>query len=145
MKATKNGLQPKARLVARGFEEDCLSKFEKESPTCYKDTFRAVLSLAAQNKWNLQTIDIKTAFLQGETINRNVYIIPPTEAKCKSNHIWKLNKCVYGLSDAPLKWLFSCSIFCKIQWRSYIKSRPIIIPLVRQKQHTNWFHTCPCG
>ena len=107
MKATKNGLQAKARLVARGFEEDCLSKFEKESPTCYKDTFCAVLSLAAQNKWNLQTIDIKTAFLQGETINRNVYIIPATEAKCKSNHIWKLNKCVYGLSDAPLKW-YSC-------------------------------------
>ena len=49
MKATKNGFQPKARLVARGFEEDCLSKSEKESPACYKNTFCLILLLAMQN------------------------------------------------------------------------------------------------
>ena len=69
MKATKNGLQPKARLVARGFEEDCLSKSEKKLPTCYKDTFRSILLLAIQNEWDLQTIEIRTAFLHGESIN----------------------------------------------------------------------------
>ena len=73
-------------------------------PTCYKDTFHSILLLALQNKWDLQTIDIKTDFLQGDNINRNVYIIPSFEANCKEGHIWKLNKCVYGLSDTLLKW-----------------------------------------
>ena len=35
MKATKNDLQAKARLVARGFEGDSSGKCEKESPICY--------------------------------------------------------------------------------------------------------------
>ena len=45
---TKNGLKPKARLVANGFEEDCLNKSEKELSTCYKDTFHLILLLAIQ-------------------------------------------------------------------------------------------------
>ena len=87
MKGTKNGLQPKARLVAREFKEDSLSKSEKESPICYKDRFRSILSLVIQNEWDLQTIVIKTAFLQEESINRNVYIIPPSETNCKEGHV----------------------------------------------------------
>ena len=53
---------------------------------------------------HLQAIDIKTAFLQGESISRNVYIKAPSEANWKERHICQLKKCVYGLSDAPLKW-----------------------------------------
>ena len=74
MKGTKNGLQPKARLVAREFKEDSLSKSEKESPICYKDTFRSILSLVIQNEWDLQTIVIKTAFLQ-EEISTEMFIL----------------------------------------------------------------------
>ena len=33
-KETTDGIIPEARLVARGFEEDCLDKSEKKSPTC---------------------------------------------------------------------------------------------------------------
>ena len=33
---TKDGIKPKARLVARGFEEDNLSEIQKDSPTCFK-------------------------------------------------------------------------------------------------------------
>ena len=113
MKGTKNGLQPKARLVAREFKEDSLSKSEKESPICYKDTFRSILSLVIQNEWDLQTIVIKTAFLQEESINRNVYIIPPSETNCKEGHVWKLSRCVYGLSDASLKWYSRVQSFAK--------------------------------
>ena len=68
------GLKPKARLVAHEFEEDCLSKCEKESPTCFKDTFRAMLGLKIQNEWALQAITIKTAFLQGRHIDREVFV-----------------------------------------------------------------------
>ena len=103
MKPIETGFRPKARLVARGFEEEELNKSEKESPTCSKDTFRTILGLTVQNNWNIQAIDIKTACLQGEHIDRNIFVIPPHEANCPKEHIWKLNKCTYSLSDASLK------------------------------------------
>ena len=69
MKETESGIIPKARLVARGFKEDCLDECEKESPTCSKDTLRKIFSLIAYKLWQLKAIDIKTAFLQGDLLN----------------------------------------------------------------------------
>ena len=72
LKSTNDGsVKPKARLVARGFEEQT-DNIEKESPTCAKDLLRVMTSIINQNKWELRSIDIKTAFLQGEAIDRNV-------------------------------------------------------------------------
>ena len=102
MKTTENGIIPKARLVARGYEEQ--TDVQKESPTCSKDTLRVMMSIIKQYDWDLKSIDIKTAFLQGEQIDREVFLHPPAEAKCSKGHVWKLIKCVYGLSDASLKW-----------------------------------------
>ena len=65
LKETKDDTKPKSRLVAQGFEEDNLSEIQKDSPTCSKDTLEAVLSIICQRKWNLQSIDIKTAFCKG--------------------------------------------------------------------------------
>ena len=45
---------------------------------------------------------MKTAFLQGKKIEREVYICPPKEAA--TNKVWKLQKCVHGLSDASRYW-----------------------------------------
>ena len=36
--------------------------------------------------------------------SRVVYLQPPSEAQCTEGHVWKLRKCVYGLSDASMKW-----------------------------------------
>ncbi|XP_057305375.1 uncharacterized protein LOC130642303 [Hydractinia symbiolongicarpus] len=52
----------------------------------------------------MKSIDIKTVFLQGEFIDRDVFLYPPPEAHCAEGYVWKLRKCVYGLSDASLKW-----------------------------------------
>ena len=41
---------------------------------------------------------MKTVFLQGKKIEREVYIRPPKETA--TNKVWKLQKCVYGLGDA---------------------------------------------
>ena len=104
MKETKDGIKPKATLVARRFEEDNLSEIQKDSPTCSKATLRAVLSIVCQRKWNLQSIDIKTAFLQGDSLKREIFVKPPPEAQCDLSILWKLKKCVYGLTDASLMW-----------------------------------------
>ena len=82
MKETNEGFTPKARLVARGFEEDNQDEIVKESPTCSKDSLRIISARTAQKGWDLRSIDIKTAFLQEETLQGNDYIRYPKEAGC---------------------------------------------------------------
>ena len=65
--------KPKAWLVARGFEEENLHEVPKDSPTCGKDTFWVTLAIIGTYKWELRSIDIKTAFLQGNKLSRDVY------------------------------------------------------------------------
>ena len=93
MKSCENGyIYPKARLLAKGFQEDN-HNFNKESPTCSKDSFRVINAIVAKKQWKLNTIDIKTAFLQGEEPDGEVYLYPPKEAN--TNKIWKLkNVCM---------------------------------------------------
>ena len=92
----------KARLVARGFEED-KSELRTDSPTCMRETVKVVLTMAVSNQWNINSIDIKAAFLQGKPISRDVFLKPPKEAHCVGK-LWLLNKVVYGLSDASRVW-----------------------------------------
>ncbi|CAC5398594.1 unnamed protein product [Mytilus coruscus] len=103
LKNTSEGTIHKARLVARGFEEFNRNDIPEDSPTCGTDSLRLVLAILAQRGWKTRTMDIKTAFLQGAEIERKIYVKPPIEAQCK-DIIWKLRKCVYGLSDASLSW-----------------------------------------
>ena len=103
-KQTPDGIIPKAWLVARGFKEDCLTKFEKKSSTCSKESLRTLFVIYTQNDWKLHSIDIKTAFLQGNLLTCDIFINPPPEAGYPSTHAWKLNKCIYGLCDPSFKW-----------------------------------------
>lgn len=98
-----SGVKPKARLVARGFEESELEELPKDSPTCSSESTRVVFSVLAQNRWTPHSMDIKTAFLQGSEIARDIYLRPPRET-CANGVVWKLQKCVYGLADASLHW-----------------------------------------
>ena len=91
----------KARLVARGYQDE--SKVRKDSPTCSKDSIRISLAIMATMKWQLRSSDVKSAFLQGESIERSIYVRPPKEAESKSG-CWKLKKIIYGLRDASRAW-----------------------------------------
>jgi hypothetical protein len=91
----------KARLVAKGFQENT-DEIRKDSPTCSKTNLRTVLAIAATNKWKVQSIDIKSAFLQGRLIEREVIVKPPKEAG--TGKLWRLRKALYGLNDAAREW-----------------------------------------
>ena len=90
------GESVRARLVARGFEDQ--ENVQKDSPTIGKMAFRAVITVAGSMEWEIKTTDIKSAFLQGKKLEREVYIQPPVEAGTKN--LWKLKRCLYGLNDA---------------------------------------------
>ncbi|RVW54234.1 Retrovirus-related Pol polyprotein from transposon TNT 1-94 [Vitis vinifera] len=73
----------KARLVARGI----------------------LLSLAINQDWCLQQLDIKNAFLNGD-LEEEVYMeIPPGfEESMAKNQVCKLQKSLYGLKQSPRAW-----------------------------------------
>lgn len=97
-----NKIITKARLVARGYEEDG-SNIRSDSPTCMRENIRIALSVVASKGWTLNSIDIKSAFLQGKRVSRVIFVNPPKEVK-KKGIIWRLNKVVYGLVDASRNW-----------------------------------------
>ena len=56
----------KARMVVRGFTQQPVIDFnETFAPIARMDTVRMVLSIAAQNKWHVHQMDVKSAFLNG--------------------------------------------------------------------------------
>ena len=98
----------RARLVARGFEES--QYVHSDSPTIGKCAIRLFLCIAVALCWPVKTIDIKSAFLQGRELDRDVFIKPPPEA-----FIWKLRRCLYGLNDAARQFYISINHALKSQ------------------------------
>ena len=49
---------------------------------------------------------MRSAFLQSDTLDRDVFVEPPPERR-KDGFIWKLRKPCYGLDDASRKWFIS--------------------------------------
>ena len=99
----------KARLVVLGYLDPSIEKLNRDSPTLSKHARMLLLQLIASNGWDLQSFDIKAAFLQGKTQKDRVIGIEPVpelvEAlKLKPNEICQLTKSAYGLIDAPFLW-----------------------------------------
>ena len=94
----------KARLVAKGFQDVEAGNIRSDSPTCSKEGILIAMGIMKSNGWICKSMDIETAFLQGRKFNRQVYLCPPPEANVPDGFIWKLCKCVYGLSDASRAW-----------------------------------------
>ena len=100
---TSDGKQiVKARLVARGYEEGNKDSLRTDSPTISKDNLRLIYAIIATHHWKICDLDIKAAFLQGNPVNRDIYLKPPIEAG--KNKLWKLKTTVYGSVDAARSW-----------------------------------------
>ena len=97
--------QTKARLAVRGFEEEFM--MPRHSPTVGKGTMRIFLAISSINNWTIKTTDIKSAFLQGKEIRRDVYIKPPKESGVAKGIIWKLKHGLYGLKDGARQFYLS--------------------------------------
>ena len=88
----------KARLCVRGDLEDT-THIRSDSPTVCKENVKLFYCIAVQLGWRVQTADIKAAFLQGASLDRDVYLIPPKEKRVPGT-IWKMVKRAYGFVDA---------------------------------------------
>ena len=117
--------KPKARLVARGFEENLSdSDIRVDSPTASKPIIKIFFGIIATHSWQSRSIDIKAAFLQGTSFEREVFLKPPKEAGNTEGKLWKLNKAVYGLNDASRVWYFTVRNFLLNLGCTQVRSEP---------------------
>ena len=75
----------RARLVAQGHEE--LEPIQKDLPTVSRVGFCTFLFITSKHQWCVKTTGIKSAFLQGQPLERDDYIDPPKEARVKDGII----------------------------------------------------------
>lgn len=93
----------KARLVARGFSQERGFDYnETYAPVAKLVTLRILLSIANHKKMEIHQMDVKSAFLNGES-DEIIYMEQPDGFK-KGNHVLKLNKAIYGLKQASRVW-----------------------------------------
>lgn len=96
----------KARLVAKGYVQVQGTNFDEVFALVHRiETIRLLISLAAANEWEIHHLDVKTAFLHGE-LKETVFVIRPKgfEVKGSENKVYRLNKALYGLRQAPRAW-----------------------------------------
>lgn len=94
----------KARLVAKGFQEK--EYIQSDSPTIGRAALRLFLCISLTFGWDIHCMDIRSAFLQGKDIERDIYIKPPKDFG-REGMVWKLKKCLYGLKDGSRNFYFS--------------------------------------
>ena len=96
----------KARLVAKGYVQQFGVDFEEVfAPAARIETIRLLIDLAASHGWEIHHLDVKTAFLHGE-LKETVYVYQPEgfEQQGEEEKVYKLNKALYGLRQAPRAW-----------------------------------------
>lgn len=93
----------KARLVAKGYVQQYgVDYTEVFAPVARLDTIRLILAIAAQSKWKVFQLDVKSAFLQGD-LKEEVYVQQPLGfvRQGEEEKVYKLYKALYGLKQAP--------------------------------------------
>ena len=64
-----------------------------------------LMAVGVNENFKLASVDIRAAFLQSRTLDRDVFILPPLDIQ-KPGVIWRLKKPLYGLDDISRKfWL----------------------------------------
>ena len=91
----------KARLVACGNQET-YNNLSSYSPTSRPQTFRLLLSIAAQRSLSLEQWDVKSAYLEAK-LDQEVFLRPPPGVN-KANTLFKLERALYGLRRAGRLW-----------------------------------------
>ncbi|GJT98308.1 ribonuclease H-like domain, reverse transcriptase, RNA-dependent DNA polymerase [Tanacetum coccineum] len=104
--ANGNIIKHKARLVAKGYIQEHGIDFEEVfAPVARIETIRLLLAIAANNKWEVHHLDVKSAFLHGD-LKEEVYVTQPEGFIKREDNgkVYRLIKALYGLRQAPRAW-----------------------------------------
>ena len=96
------------RYVAKGYTQCYGVDYNKTTaPTARLKSFRTLLHLAASLNWDIQHIDVKTAFLHGMLPeDKTAYLEQPNgfEEPGKEDWVMELRKSIYGMKQAGRIW-----------------------------------------
>jgi len=95
----------KARLVAQGFSQiPGVDYTNTYSPVVTTRAWRILLALSAENGWEINHIDVKTAYLNAP-IDETVYVEQPEGfVQGDRSFVCKLKKSLYGLHQSAKNW-----------------------------------------
>jgi Reverse transcriptase (RNA-dependent DNA polymerase) len=93
----------KAKLVARGYEDNEKDRVSSNSPVASSAAQRLVLVLLAEKLWIPNPLDFTTAFLKGKFLSRVVFVVPLIDF-VGSHVVWCLKKPIFGIVSAPKSW-----------------------------------------
>nr|GEU97809.1 retrovirus-related Pol polyprotein from transposon TNT 1-94 [Tanacetum cinerariifolium] len=96
----------KARLVAKGYKQKHGIDYEEVFASVARlETIRMIIAIAAQHKWKIHQMDVKSAFLN-RLLEEEVYVEQPEGyvAKGQKGKVLRLKKALYGLKQAPRAW-----------------------------------------
>ena len=99
-------IRNKARLVAQGYnQEEGIDYDETFAPVARLESIRIMLAFASYMNIKLYQMDVKCAFLNGY-LQEEVYVKQPPDFENSDlpNHVFKLNKALFGLKQAPRAW-----------------------------------------
>ena len=102
----------KARLVIKCYEQkEGFDYDETYAPVSKMATFRLILALATQYGWDVDHMDVVTAFLNPRIDRDNIYMEMPlgidwlaSSGSVPSGSALILRKALYGLKQAPRLW-----------------------------------------
>jgi hypothetical protein len=100
----------KARLVIKGYEQrEGIDYDETYAPVSKMSTFRLLLALAAQHGWNVDHMDVVTAFLNPKIDRDNIHMAMPLgidwlKPDAIGSESLILRKALYGLKQASRLW-----------------------------------------
>ena len=95
----------KARLVAKGYSQrPGLDYNESFAPTFRPATLRIIMALAATEDLELRSVDITSAFTNGD-LDEEIYMKQPEGFHIGSSHqVCRLRKSLYGLKQSARQW-----------------------------------------
>lgn len=115
----------KARLVVRGFEQQKGIDYDETfSPVISSCAIRIIFAIAAERNAKIIKFDIKSAFLYG-TLDEEIYMHLPQGYE-DNNQVCKLDKSLYGLKQASMKFNEKFTTFLKTLGMEQLKSERCI-------------------
>lgn len=89
-------------MVAKGYHQK--SKFDFSEtffPIVKHVIIQTVVSIVVTKNWQIFQLDVNNAFLHGN-LREEIYTVqPPSYENGGSSTVYKLNKAIYGLNQAP--------------------------------------------
>ncbi|GJT57455.1 putative ribonuclease H-like domain-containing protein [Tanacetum coccineum] len=106
-------IRNKARLVAQGYtQEEGIDYDEVFAPVARIEAIRLFLAYASFKDFVVYQMDVKSAFLYGK-IEEEVYVCQPPgfEDSDFPDRVYKVEKALYGLHQAPRAWYETLSTY----------------------------------